>query len=51
MRESLSDLDHLVGTATGIPLGTAAYYYEDGGQALYAIVASGTGSVRVQERS
>lgn len=40
-----------VGTASGIPLGTGAYYYEEGALALYGITASGSASLRVQERS
>ena len=40
-----------VGTATGLPIGTGAYYYEQGALAIYGIVASGTGTLRVQERS
>lgn len=39
-----------VGTATGIPLGTASYYYETGSIAIYGITASGTAALRVQER-
>jgi hypothetical protein len=38
-----------VGTASGFPLGTAAYAYFDSGHAWYATVAAGTSAVRVLE--
>lgn len=41
--------DSGVGTATGFPLGTAAYYYEESGLPLYGIATGGTVAVRVLE--